>query len=86
MPELQNARLAAACPVAADAFAEAALRRDVPRAVGPERESSDVLDAKVVEAQDAERRGQLARQGQRDVPQQALRGRSWRPEPEQQVL
>ena len=55
LPERQSARPAAACPVAEDAIAEAALRRDVPRVVGPERASSDALDAKVVVAQGAAR-------------------------------
>jgi hypothetical protein len=36
----QSGRLAAACPVAAGVLAEAALRRDVPWAVGLEHESS----------------------------------------------
>jgi hypothetical protein len=41
LPAHRNARLAAACPVAGDAIAEQALRQDVPRDVGRERESSD---------------------------------------------
>jgi hypothetical protein len=70
LPERQSARPAAACPVAEDAIAEAALRRDVPRVVGPERASSDALDAKVVVAQGAARWEQLMQMG---VPLLALR-------------
>jgi hypothetical protein len=49
----QSARLAVAYPVAADAIAEAVLRRGATPGAGLERESSDASGAKVVEAQDA---------------------------------
>jgi len=73
LPTHRSARLAAAYPVAADALAKAVLRRDVPRAVGPEYASSDALDAKVVVAQDAARWEQRARQAQLDDQRLALR-------------
>jgi len=41
LPARQNARLAVANPVAADAIAMEVLHRGVPQAAGPERESSD---------------------------------------------
>ena len=68
LPERQSARLAAACPVGADALAEAALRRDVPRAVGPERGWWDASDAKVVVALDAARQVQRVLLAQMGVP------------------
>jgi hypothetical protein len=67
LPARQIARLAVASPVAADAIAEAVLRRGVPQAAGPERESSDALGAKVVEAQDAVRPSPLELLAQRAV-------------------
>jgi len=86
LPERQGARLAAACPVVADALEEEVLRRDVPRDVGPERASSDALDAKAVVAQGVASREQLPRQAQLDVPRLALRARSRRPERARRVL
>ncbi len=76
LPERRSARLVAACLAAADAIEEAVLHRDVPRAVGREGASSDVLDVKVVAGRGAARWEQLERQGQRDVPRLALRARS----------
>ena len=64
----QSARLAAACPVGADALAEEVLRRDAPRAVGPGGASWDALDATVVVAQDAARQVQRVLQAQMGVP------------------
>ena len=68
MLKRQGARLAAACRVAADAFAEAVLRRGVLQAVGPERELSGAWDAKVAVAQDAACRAQQESQAQQGVP------------------
>jgi hypothetical protein len=76
LPKRQSARLGAACLVAADALAGAEIRRGVPRDVDPEGASWDALDAKVVAAQGAAWREQLALQGQRDVPRLALRAQS----------
>jgi hypothetical protein len=72
----RGALLAAACLVAVDAIADAVLRRDVRRAAGPERASSDALDARVVVEQGAERWEQLARQEQLGAPLPALQARS----------
>ncbi|HEV2102029.1 MAG TPA: hypothetical protein VGR58_04545 [Candidatus Acidoferrum sp.] len=67
LPERQSARLAAVCPVAADALAEV-LRQDVPRAVGPERGWSDASGAKAVVAQGAARQEQRVRRAQMGAP------------------
>jgi hypothetical protein len=64
----QDAQLEAESRVVAGGPGQALLHRGVRQAVGPAREWWDVLDAKVVVAQDAARWEQLAWQGQRDVP------------------
>ena len=81
----QGARLAAACRVAADAFAEAVLRRGVPQAVGLERELSGAWDAKVDVVQDAECRAPEESQAQRGVPPEEPLAQWSPPEMAQQV-
>jgi len=82
----QDARLAAACRVAADAFAEAVLRRrGVLRAVGPERELSGAWDAKVAVAQDAACRERRELQAQRGVRSEEPLAQLSPPETAQQV-
>jgi hypothetical protein len=63
----QSARLAAACPVAADAFAAGVFRQGVLRAVVPGRGHEHAMDAKAVVAQDATHRERPEPQAQRDV-------------------
>jgi hypothetical protein len=71
LPVRWSARLAAGCPVGADATAEAALHQGVPRAAGPERESWGAWDAKAVEEQDAACRKLRMAQSQQGARQQA---------------
>jgi hypothetical protein len=85
LPAHHGARLAAACPVAADALAEAALRRGVRRAVGPERELSGALDAKVVVAQDAARWEQQELKARQAVPPQVPQAQPSQPALAQRV-
>jgi hypothetical protein len=71
LPVHQSARLAAVCPVAADALEEAALHRDVSQAVVPERGPEHAQDAMAAVAQGAVRREPRVLQTRRGVPPQA---------------
>jgi hypothetical protein len=81
----QGARLAAACRVAADAFAESVLRRGVLPAVGPERELSGAWDAKVAVARDAACRELQELEARRGVPPEEPLAQLSPPETAQQV-
>lgn len=63
-------RLAAACPVASDAIAEAVTLLDVPQTVALERGLEGQKDEEVAVAQDAARQEQRELQAQQDVPPQ----------------
>jgi hypothetical protein len=70
LPVRWSVRLAAGCPVAADATAKKVHRRGVPRAAGPEREWWGAWDAKAVEEQAAARRKLRVAQSQQAARQQ----------------
>ena len=69
-PVHQSVRLAAACPVGADAIAEAVTLQDVRQMVALERGLEEEKDEEAAVAQDAVRREPRELQVQRDVPPQ----------------